>query len=94
MITWTMRQGRWGQGFRGVSLAAVEYHRRRQIPLVVNVHPWEIDPGQPSVGFSRLAKWAHYARLDHTHRILGRVLQLARFSTIETRLRELALLTS
>jgi polysaccharide deacetylase family protein (PEP-CTERM system associated) len=76
-----------------VSLAAVEYHRRRRIPLVVNVHPWEIDPGQPSVGFSRLSKWAHYARLDHTDRILRRVLQLGRFSTIEARLRELALLT-
>src|SRR5207247_1863432 len=74
-----------------VSLAAVEYHRRRRIPLVVNVHPWEIDPGQPSVGFSRLAKWAHYARLDQTDRILRRVLHLGGFSTIEARLRELSL---
>ena len=75
-----------------VSLAAAEYHRLRRIPLVVNVHPWEIDPDQPTVGFSRLAKWTHYARLDRTDRILRRVLRLGRFSTIETRLRELALL--
>ena len=75
-----------------VSLAAAEYHRLRRIPLVVNVHPWEIDPDQPTVGFSRLAKWTHYARLDRTDRILRRVLRLGRFSTIEARLRELALL--
>lgn len=77
-----------------VSLAAAEYHRRRGIPLIVNVHPWELDPGQPSVGFSRLSRWTHYARLSCTEGILRRVLCRWRFSTVEKRLRELMLLPS
>jgi polysaccharide deacetylase family protein (PEP-CTERM system associated) len=75
-----------------VSLAAAEYHRRRGIPLVVNVHPWEIDPGQPSVGVSRATHWTHYARLSRTEGILRRILRVGRFSTVAARLRELGLL--
>ncbi|HZI89796.1 MAG TPA: XrtA system polysaccharide deacetylase [Candidatus Polarisedimenticolia bacterium] len=75
-----------------VSLAATRYHRRRDLPLAVNVHPWEIDPEQPLVGFSRLSKWTHYARLGSTEGILRRVLRGARFASIETRLRELGIL--
>jgi hypothetical protein len=62
------------------------------LPLVVNVHPWEIDPAQPSVGFSRLSKWTHYARLDRTEDILRRVLRSGRFAPIAARLSELGIL--
>ena len=75
-----------------VSLAAADYHRRRNLPLAVNVHPWEIDPDQPSVGFSRLAKWAHYARLGSTEGILRRILKRGRYAPLQTRLRELGIL--
>ena len=74
------------------SLAAVGYHRRHGLPLVVNVHPWEIDPKQPSVGFSRLSKWTHYARLDRTEDILRHVLLTGRFAPLVTRLSELGIL--
>jgi len=77
-----------------VSVAAAGYHRRREIPLVVNVHPWEIDPGQPSVGMSRASHWAHYTRLSRTEGILRRVLRSGRFLTVAARLRELNLLRS
>lgn len=75
-----------------ISLLAAGYHQRRAIPLVVNVHPWEIDPEQPLVGFSRLEKWTHYARLGSTEGILRRVLRSGKFAPIVTRLRELGIL--
>jgi polysaccharide deacetylase family protein (PEP-CTERM system associated) len=75
-----------------MSLAAVGYHLRSRLPLALNVHPWEIDPEQPSVGFSRLSKWTHYARLDRTEGILGRILRRARFRPIAERLSELGIL--
>jgi hypothetical protein len=77
-----------------VSLAAVGYHERRALPLVVNVHPWEIDPEQPLVGFTRRSKWTHYARLDRTEGILRSVLRRGRFATLATRLREMGILDS
>ena len=75
-----------------VSLAATRYHLARRIPLVVNVHPWEIDPGQPTIGRSRIHTWTHYARLGKTAAILSRVLRSARFAGVASRLSELRLL--
>jgi polysaccharide deacetylase family protein (PEP-CTERM system associated) len=75
-----------------VSQAAVLYHLQRQLPLVVNVHPWEIDPGQPTIGPSRRKAWTHYGRLGHTANTLRRVLGMAPFASVGTRLRELQLL--
>jgi len=75
-----------------VSLAAAGYHERLAIPFTVNVHPWEIDPEQPSVGFSRISKWTHYARLGRTADILRRILRRGRFSSLKSRLGELGLL--
>ncbi len=75
-----------------VSLAAAGYHKRGRIPLAVNVHPWEIDPEQPSVGFPRSSKWTHYARLGSTEGILRRILRVGRFTTLAVRLAELGIL--
>ncbi len=75
-----------------LSLAATRYHGWRGVPLAVNVHPWEIDPGQPTVGFSRLTKWTHYARLGRTEDILRLLLRIGRFAPLKTRLSELGLL--
>jgi len=75
-----------------VSLLATRYHGWRGVPLAVNVHPWEIDPEQPTVGFSRLSKWTHYARLGRTEEILRRVLRSGRFAPLATRLAELGIL--
>ena len=65
-----------------VSVAAVHYHRLRRMPLVVNIHPWEVDPDQPTVGPSRLRAWSHYSRLGKTAGTLKRVLQIARFASV------------
>ncbi len=75
-----------------ISEAAVRYQIARHRPLVVNVHTWEIDPGQPTVPPSRRRAWTHYARIGATPRTLGRVLRLGRFASIAERLRDLGLL--
>ncbi len=75
-----------------VSEAAVRYQLFRNLPLVVNVHTWEIDPDQPTIGPSRRRDWTHYARLGAVAGTLSRVLGLGRFTSIGHRLRELGLL--
>jgi len=77
-----------------VTLSAERAHRKGGQPLVVNVHPWEIDPAQPTVGPGRLQTWTHYARLSRTESILRRVLARARYRDLATRLRELGLIDS
>ena len=77
-----------------LTLRAVRYFLRRREPVVVNVHPWELDPNQPTVGPGRLRTWTHYARLGRTEQILRRVLALARYRDVATRLREMGLIES
>jgi polysaccharide deacetylase family protein (PEP-CTERM system associated) len=77
-----------------ISLHALEHFRTRGEPLVVNVHPWEFDPGQPTVGPGRLRTWTHYARLGRTEAILRSVLARARFRDVGTRLREIGLVAA
>jgi polysaccharide deacetylase family protein (PEP-CTERM system associated) len=75
-----------------VSLAAVRYQQMRNLPLVVNIHPWEIDPEQPTVGPSRRRAWSHYSRLGATAGTLMRVLGMAPFASVRDRLRDLGVL--
>jgi len=74
-----------------VSTLALEYHLARRLPLIVNVHPWEIDPDQPNVGPSR-RPWTHYAGLGRTAAVLRAALARAPFRSAAARLRELGLL--
>lgn len=74
-----------------VSLFAVRRYLARRRPLVVNVHPWELDTEQPTVRPGR-GPWTHYARLSQTEEILRRVLSVAPFRDVATRLRDLGLL--
>lgn len=76
---------------RWVSARALDYHIARGVPLILNVHPWEVDPEQPSVG-PRRRPWTHYAGLRKTAGVLRATLARARFRTAATRLRELGLL--
>ena len=74
------------------SVAAVRYQQLRNLPVVINIHPWEIDPGQPTVGPSRRRAWSHYSRLGATAHTLRRVLALAPFASVRERLRDLGVL--
>jgi polysaccharide deacetylase family protein (PEP-CTERM system associated) len=76
-----------------ISLGAARRYRERGEPAVVNVHPWEIDPEQPTVGPGRSRTWTHYARLERTEGILRRVLETGTFRSVARRLADLGLLT-
>ncbi|HEU4725797.1 MAG TPA: XrtA system polysaccharide deacetylase [Candidatus Eisenbacteria bacterium] len=75
-----------------LSRFALDRHRAAARPMVVNVHPWELDPDQPTIGSSRRATWTHYARLDRVEGILRALLSRATFRSASTRLMELGLL--
>jgi polysaccharide deacetylase family protein (PEP-CTERM system associated) len=74
-----------------VSHAALGHHEARNRPLVINIHPWELDPEQPSVG-PRRAPWTHYGRLGTAEKTLRSLLERASFAPVAERLRELGLL--
>ncbi len=51
-------------------------------PLVVYLHPWEIDPGQPRLQASALSRYRHYLNLHKTEARLIRLLHDFRFGSI------------
>ena len=75
-----------------LSDGALRYLRATRQPAVINVHTWEIDPGQPTVGPSRRRLWTHYARIGATPGTLRRLLAQTPFRSIGERLRDLGLL--
>lgn len=75
-----------------MSMGALGLQKLRGLPTVINIHTWEIDPGQPTVGSSRRRAWTHYARIGSTAGTLRSLLAMARFGTLAGRLRELGLL--
>jgi polysaccharide deacetylase family protein (PEP-CTERM system associated) len=77
-----------------MSAGALQYLKQLRQPAVINIHTWEIDPGQPTVGPSRRKKWTHYARIGSTPGTLRRLLSMTRFSTIANRLRDLGVLAA
>lgn len=77
---------------RWVSARALDYHVARGLPVILNVHPWEIDPEQPTVGPSRRRVWTHYTGLAKTEGVLRDALRRGTFRAAATRLRELGLL--
>jgi polysaccharide deacetylase family protein (PEP-CTERM system associated) len=51
-------------------------------PLVVYLHPWEIDPGQPRLRVPALSRYRHYLNLHKTEARLIRLLHDFRFGSI------------
>jgi hypothetical protein len=73
----------WGWGLRMSSprrvLSAMEASNLQGIPVVLTVHPWEIDPEPPRVRLNARLWFAHYFRLDGFSRRLQEILQSASF---------------
>ena len=51
-------------------------------PLVMYLHPWEIDPGQPRMAGSWVSRVRHYRNLSQTESRLMRILHQFRFGSI------------
>lgn len=56
------------------------------IPLIIYLHPWEIDPGQPRIKQApRLSKFRHYTNLHKTESRLKRLLKDYAFDSFKRR---------
>jgi polysaccharide deacetylase family protein (PEP-CTERM system associated) len=51
-------------------------------PVMLYVHPWEIDPDQPSLSAGPLTRFRHYRNLDKTERRLDLLLDRFHFTTV------------
>jgi len=65
---------------------------RRDRPLVINVHPWELDPDQPRLPVGLRTRWTHYTNLERAEERLVSLLALGRYRTQVEVLRDLGLL--
>ena len=71
---------------------AVRRHLQNRRALVLNVHPWEFDPGQPRLPVGLRVRWTHYHNLDRTESLTRKLLQISTSQTQTDVLRELDLL--
>jgi polysaccharide deacetylase family protein (PEP-CTERM system associated) len=55
---------------------------REDLPVVFYLHPWELDPEHPFIGFRKKAMVTHYARLRSTGPKIERLLADFRFGTL------------
>jgi polysaccharide deacetylase family protein (PEP-CTERM system associated) len=67
--------------------AIANVNRRERRPVVLYVHPWELDPGQPRPPMPWRHSFRHYAGLAGAERKLRSLLTAFRFTTIESALR-------
>jgi polysaccharide deacetylase family protein (PEP-CTERM system associated) len=61
---------------------AMDEHRRDGESAVFYVHPWEVDPGQPRMAVSPIARLRHYRGLEGMLSRLERLLSEFRFTSI------------
>jgi polysaccharide deacetylase family protein (PEP-CTERM system associated) len=77
----------WGWGLRMSSPRRVlrEIARANQLgwPVVLTVHPWELDPAPPNVFLPARLRFAHYFRLSGFARRLRTILKGASFGPLE-----------
>lgn len=68
---------------RPLVAAAIEsVNRRERQPVVLYVHPWELDPGQPRPPMTPLQRFRHYVGLERAERKLAALLARFRFTTV------------
>jgi polysaccharide deacetylase family protein (PEP-CTERM system associated) len=58
--------------------------RSERRPIMLYVHPWEIDPGQPVLDVGRLARIRHYHGLGRVEHRLRELLREFRFGTVRS----------
>ena len=56
---------------------------RQGRPLIMYLHPWELDPGQPRMHGSLLSQFRHYLNLDKVHGRLSQLLKDFSFGPIQ-----------
>lgn len=59
-------------------------------PLVIYLHPWELDPGQPRMSGPLLSRFRHYLNLNKTAGRLSQLLRDFSFAPIREAIQEIA----
>ena len=62
---------------------AVNKLNKENIPAVVYMHPWELDPGQPRIKAPLMSKFKHYVNLSKTETKLRRLLNDFLFGSVK-----------
>lgn len=89
-LTWTTPLGRVPVGGGGYLRLlpgwfvrrCVAARQQRRKPVMLYVHPWELDPGQPRLPIGRLAQWRHRVNLHRTEQRLARLLADFEWETV------------
>ncbi len=72
---------------QGVTSLAFRQYRRLGLPVVVNVHPWELDPAQPRRAVSWTKRILHYSNLAATRSRLVALFPMRRWRRLDWWLR-------
>ncbi len=65
----------------GLVIAGIRKANREGIPAMTYLHPWELDPDQPRLEGSPIARFRHYVNLSRTREKLERLLAAIPFDT-------------
>ncbi len=65
---------------------------KRARPFVMNIHPWEIDPGQPRLPVGRRIRVTHYHGQAHAARRLSALLALGAYRSVADVLQAMGLM--
>lgn len=68
---------------RGVTALAFRQYRRLGLPVVVNVHPWELDPAQPRRAISWKKRVLHYTNLSATRSRLAALFPMRQWRRLD-----------
>ena len=69
-------------------------NQKERHPVVVYLHPWEIDPDQPRLPARGLSRWRHYVNLARTEKRLLHLLRDFQWGTMAEVLQQLGFLTT
>jgi len=72
-----------------VTVRTIEQNLQMHNPVVINIHPWELDPHQPRIAAPWWGRTLHYAALHKTHAKLEYLLQRYRFESLGNMVRAL-----
>ncbi len=77
-----------------VQWAIQRIHRQEKEPVVIYLHPWELDPGQPRFDASRISRFRHYLNLHKMEEKFTALFSIFRFTTMREVLTSRGLLES
>lgn len=68
---------------RYTRMAFDQFENRYRQPLIVYIHPWEVDPEQPRIAAKLRSRFRHYTNLHSTERRLDSLLREFRFQRFQ-----------